>query len=465
MKRINLGSFKVKVTLVLILCMLFSGAMSNFLIYKFALDSQFNQLRDKLKVIAQTAALMIDADLLLRVPLNPEGINTPQYKIIVEKLRKIREVNPSIKYIYTLTKTGQEGIWQWVVDADLPTEEEKKKGIAAYPGYKYNVARFPEMLKAFDGPSADKKLAVDEWGTTLSAYAPVRDKGGKAVAVLGVDITAEDVYKTQKDVNTRAILVLALGIILSVSLGILISGTVTSPVKKLVEGTRHIAQGNLQYQVEVKGSNEISELAASFNKMAISLYESRRNLRDYFYRIVQSLVRISEARDHYMRGHSERVAEYVEKIALRMGYPHEQVVLIKEVTLLHDIGKLGVQESILNKKEKLTEEEWELLRKHPVIGEDILKPVLLNEDMLATVRGHHERYDGKGYPDRLSCENINSFTKIITVADAYDAMTSLRAYRPDLGKEKAIEELKKNSGSQFDPRVVDIFVQILQEEA
>lgn len=445
--------------------MLFSGAMSNFLIYKFFLNSQFNQLRDKLKVIAQTASLMIDADILLQVPLNPEGINTPQYKTIAEKLRKIREVNPPIEYIYTLTKTDQEGIWQWVVDADLPTEEERKEGIAAYPGYKYNAWRFPEMLKAFDGPSADRELSVDEWGITFSGYAPIRNKDGRSVAILGVDISAEDVYKIQKDVNQRALFVLVLGIIFSVSLGTLISETVTKPIKKLVEATYHITQGNLQYRVEVKGSDEISQLAISFNQMSLSLDESRKRLYDYFYRMVQSLVRIIEARDHYMKGHSERVAEYVEKITLKMGYPQEKVALIKEITLLHDIGKLGIQESILNKKDKLTEEEWETIRKHPIIGEDILKPVLLNEEMLAMVRGHHERCDGRGYPDKLSGENINYFAKILSVADAYDAMTSFRAYRVALSKKEAIEELKKNSGNQFDPQIVGIFVRILQEES
>ncbi len=131
------------------------------------------------------------------------------------------------------------------------------------------------------------------------------------------------------------------------------------------------------------------------------------------------------------------------------------------MALLHDIRRFGIQEKILNKKDGLTEEEWEVVRKHPIIGEDILKPILLNEEMLAIVRGHHERYDGKGYPDKLSGDNINIFAAILFVADAYDAMTSLRAYRPALSKQEAIEELQKNRGTQFNPRVVDAFIQAL----
>ena len=463
--KVNFRSFKVKVTLALILSMLFSGAMSNFLIYKFALNSQFNQLRDKLMIIAQTAALVVDVDTLQQIPLNHEGINTPQYKIIAEKLRKIKKVNPPIRYIYTMTKTNQEGIWEFIVDPDAPTEAEEKKGLTSYPGDKYNARRFPEMLKAFNSPSADKQLEADEWGVFLSGYAPIRDKNAEAIAILGVDIKAEDVYKTQQEVNRRAIFVLGLGVILSVALGMLISKRIADPINKLVDGTRHIAQGNLQYQVKIRGADEISELARSFNSMAISLYEARKKLHGYFYRVIQAMIRILEAQDPYTRGHSERVAEYTEKIALRMGFAKDKVELLKESAVLHDIGKLGIEKNILNKKDKLTDEEWEILRQHPAMGVTILKPVLLTEEMSEIIRGHHERYDGEGYPDKLSGENINLLAKIVSVADAYDAMTSPRAYRPALNKEKAIEELKKNRGNQFDARIVDIFIQILQEES
>lgn len=462
MKIINLRSFKVKVTLILILAMLFAGALSNFLIYKFALASQFKQLRDKLKVIAQTASLMVDSDLLRQVPLNKTGVNSIPYKIIVEKLKKIREVNPPIKYIYTMTKTERPGIWQFMVDPDI--YNSKNKGITSYPGDKYDAGRFPEMSKAFDEAAADNDLCIDEWGITLSGYAPIRDQQGKAVAMLGVDILADDVYSLQKEVRRRAILVLLIEIILSVILGALISNRVTNPIKRLVTGTQHIAKGNLEYRVEVKENDEISDLAKSFNKMAASLYESRKNLHNYFYRIVQSLVRVMEARDHYTKGHSEKVAKYSEKIALKMGCNQEAIELIKEAAELHDIGKLKIQEKILNKKEKLTPQEWELIRLHPIIGGEILKPVVLNEEILAVIRWHHERYDGKGYPDAISGDNIPLFAQVLAVTDAYDAMTSLRTYRPALSREEAINELKKNRGTQFNPNVVDTFVQVLSEE-
>jgi HD-GYP domain-containing protein (c-di-GMP phosphodiesterase class II) len=382
---------------------------------------------------------------------------------MADKLRKIKEINPPIKYIYTMVKTEQEGIWQFVVDPN-PINKGKRIGPTAYPGDKYSAKRFPEMLKAFDGSSADKKLEIDEWGVTLSGYAPIRDRNGQAVGILGVDIMADDVYTVQREVHRRALFVLALGIIVSLVLGMLISKGITDPLEHLIEGTRHIADGNLPYQVDIKGDDEISELAHSFNQMSTSLYESRKKIFGYFYDVVQSLVRILEARDHYTRGHSEKVAEYAEKIALKMGFSKERVELLKEMSLIHDIGKLGIKESILNKKEKLTNEEWELIKKHPIIGEDILKPVLLTEEMLAVVRGHHERYDGQGYPDKLSDGNINIFAAILSVADAYDAMTSDRAYRQALSIQEALGELKKNRGTQFNPEIVDVFISILETD-
>lgn len=462
MRRINIPfgrSFQLKVTLLLVLSLFFIACLSNYLIYKFSYDSQFNQLRDKLKVIAQTAALFVDAETLTHVPLTKEGVNSQPYKTIAERLMSIKRVNPPIKYIYTMSKTEKEGMWQFVVDP-----EPVVRGITSYPGDKYNVTRYSEMPKAFFGPAADKQLETDEWGTFLSGYAPIRDNDGRAVAILGVDITADDVYVFQRGVKQRGILVLVLGVVVSVLLGMLISNSITRPINELVEGIYHIAEGDLRHRVRIKSRDEIGELASSFNQMADNLFEVRKKLLDYFYRIAQSLVRILEAKDQYTRGHSERVADFSEKIAINMGIPKDKVDLLKEAALLHDIGKIGIKESILNKEGKLTIEEWDAIQQHPIIGEDIIKPVSISEEMLAIVRGHHERYDGAGYPDKINGENINIFTAIVSVADAYDAMTSPRAYRPALSRKDSIEQLNKNRGSQFHPEVVDTLIEILKIE-
>jgi putative nucleotidyltransferase with HDIG domain len=462
MKIINFKSFQFQVTIILILAMLLAGVLSNFLIYRFALNAQFNELRNKLMTIAQTAVLTFDANTLMQVPLNRNGINTVQYKVIAGKLKKIQQANRPIKYIYTMTKTKEPGIWQFIVDPNIITKKGKKKFLSSYPGDNYNAGRFSAMLKAFEEPSADTKLEIDEWGVTLSGYAPIRNNIGQTVAILGVDITADQVYALQRAVHKRALFVLMLGVIFSIFMGILISRKISYPVNRLLTGTRHIANGNLCYKVEIKGADEIKELAKSFNQMGQSLEGSRKTLISYFYAMVQSLVRILEARDPYTRGHSERVAEFAQKIATKMGFSQEKIELLKEISLLHDIGKLGIKEDILNKKEPLTEEEWEAVRKHSLIGEDILKPFLSSSEMLTVIRQHHERYDGTGYPDKVTGENINIFAAIVSVADAYDAMTSPRAYRPALSNAQAIEELEKNKGTQFNPKVVEAFIEAIK---
>ena len=127
-----------------------------------------------------------------------------------------------------------------------------------------------------------------------------------------------------------------------------------------------------------------------------------------------------------------------------------------------DLGKLVVEQSLLNKKEKLLEEESKVIREHPLVGEDALKPALFDEEMLAVVRSHHERYDGLGYPDGLKGDNISISAQIVSVADSYDAMTSSRAYRPAFSNEVAINELKKNSGTQFNTQIVKAFLRVLE---
>ena len=457
------GSFRSKVTVALVLSLFLVAAISNLLIYQFSYNAQFEQFREQLEMVAQTAALSVDPDILMQVPLSRDGAKSAQYNAIAEKLSQIKKANPQILFIYTMGQT-EKGVWQFIVDPEPKAQSKGEFGPTSYPGDKYNASRFPEMLKALAIPSADKKLMVDEWGVTLSGYAPVRGRDGKPVAILGIDISAQDVYGMQKELLRRAILVLGVGMLISIVLGLLVSKRATDPVKELEEATRRFAAGDLRYRVHIKGRDEISRLGESFNKMAESLVASKEALQDYFYRIVQSLVRGLEAKDSYTRGHSDRVAEYARTLALEMGIPEKEADMLKKVTELHDIGKLGIDERVLNKVEKLTDEEWRTVKEHPVTGEEILGPVFLDKRMLSIVRSHHERYDGTGYPDGLKGDEIDLLAQIVSVADAYDAMTTTRAYRGPLSKQVAIEELKKNSGTQFNPRIVEAFLKVLNRE-
>jgi putative nucleotidyltransferase with HDIG domain len=171
-----------------------------------------------------------------------------------------------------------------------------------------------------------------------------------------------------------------------------------------------------------------------------------------------------EAKDLYTGKHSERVTRYAYAIAQEMGCGIGQIEALRTVGHLHDIGKIGIADSILNKPAALTREEYELVRKHPVIGESIVAELGLSPEERAIIRHHHERWDGGGYPDGLSGQEIPLLARIVMVADAFDAMTSKRAYREAMSKSAALEELERNGGLQFDREVVSAFISAVHRE-
>ena len=183
-------------------------------------------------------------------------------------------------------------------------------------------------------------------------------------------------------------------------------------------------------------------------------------IRDAFMNAVTALALALEAKDEYTSGHSERVSEISVAIAKELGMNDGSIENIRLAGLIHDIGKIGVKEEILNKPAPLTPEEYEHIKTHSIIGERILKPVVEEHEILDMVRLHHERFDGSGYPDGLSGEQIPIGVAIMALADAYDAMTSDRPYRKSLGHKVALEEIQKGSGSQFVPDAVEAFLRV-----
>lgn len=180
--------------------------------------------------------------------------------------------------------------------------------------------------------------------------------------------------------------------------------------------------------------------------------------------VVKSLATAIDAKDKYTNGHSSRVAVYAKNIAIRAGYSKEKQDEIYMIGLLHDVGKIGVPDEVINKTSSLTEEEFELIREHPKIGYEILKSIKECENLSVGARWHHERYDGRGYPDGLAGEKIPEEARIIAVADAYDAMTSRRSYRTIMAQETVKAEIEKGMGTQFDPKFASLMLQMIEED-
>ncbi len=177
-----------------------------------------------------------------------------------------------------------------------------------------------------------------------------------------------------------------------------------------------------------------------------------------------TLAKTIDAKDKYTNGHSMRVAKYSEMLAERMGVSDEEKDEITNLAMLHDIGKIGVPDAIINNPSKLTEDEFNVIKQHPLTGYEILAEMPELKDIGTGARWHHERYDGSGYPDGLKGEEIPLPARIICVADAYDAMTSNRSYRKYLPQEVVREELQKGRGTQFDPDIADIMLDIMSED-
>jgi HD-GYP domain-containing protein (c-di-GMP phosphodiesterase class II) len=189
-------------------------------------------------------------------------------------------------------------------------------------------------------------------------------------------------------------------------------------------------------------------------------------LADLNLRTMAALGTLAEIRDSYVRGHQERTSRCAAALAEKMGLPSDRVQNTKMAGLLHDLGTVGTSKQILNKRGKLTEDEFAKIKEHPPLGSImIMSEIEALQRLVPVVRHHHERYDGQGYPDGLAGEEIPMEARILAVADAFDAMVHERAYRGALSKEEAIAELRRCAGSQFDPAVVDAFLAMIDQSS
>lgn len=197
--------------------------------------------------------------------------------------------------------------------------------------------------------------------------------------------------------------------------------------------------------------------------VAIRRWRLIEDLENLYYNLVQALVATIEAKDQYTSGHSERVTDYAVELATAMRLDPDMVNQIRLGGLLHDIGKIGIPESVLNKPGRLDEDEWRLIRTHPRMGAQILKNISNIEDVISLVEHHHESYDGTGYPDGLAGEDIPLGARVLAVADTFDAMTSKRPYRDGLPMEVVIKEFNDNLGIQFDRKIAEVFLWLIEK--
>jgi HD-GYP domain-containing protein (c-di-GMP phosphodiesterase class II) len=257
----------------------------------------------------------------------------------------------------------------------------------------------------------------------------------------------------------------AIALALAIVASVLFASGIARPIRLLAERTYEIARGNYQQRVELKTRNEIGELASNFNVMSSSIEKAVEQLRKaatenhlLFINSVRMLAAAIDAKDPYTRGHSERVARYSIGIGKNLGLPDKEMRDLRISALLHDVGKIGIDDRILRKPGALSEDEFEVMKGHPVKGAAIMSGVAQLIDIIPGMKYHHEKWSGGGYPDGLAGDQIPMQARIVAIADTFDAMTTNRPYQKAMELNYVVDKIKSFGGSRFDPRVVDAFV-------
>jgi len=255
---------------------------------------------------------------------------------------------------------------------------------------------------------------------------------------------------------------LILGLFLCIILSGVIANHINTPLNRIRERLRQIGDGDFKKDFKIENQDELGRIGDGIQDMALNLARLYAEQEELFLETILSLAEAIDTRDPYTRGHSDHVSHYALKTAQAMGLSEKESKAVYYAAILHDIGKIGIREDVLNYDGPLDQGKMAHMKTHPEIGSRILGIVKGFEKIRLMVRAHHEHYDGSGYPDGLQGPEIPLGARIIAVADVYDALTTDRPYRTAWNKEKALEAIRGKAGSQFDPQVVPVFISIMK---
>ena len=288
----------------------------------------------------------------------------------------------------------------------------------------------------------------------------VSPNGDSFAYILNFNIDRPGIWKLLQKNLYKGLLFFTILLVFSHFLGHLFSYMIARPIEALSKEAAIIASGHFDHRFPVDRKDEIGMLAQSLNSMASHIIDGTKEREDLLIGILLALTRAIDAKSKWTAGHSERVTNYAEEIGRILQFDEEQMSILSISAILHDIGKIAVPEQILDKPGKLTDEEFDEVKKHPRAGTKIISSIPSYETIISGILYHHERWDGTGYPEGLKGKDIPLNARIICVADVYDALAADRPYRKAWSKAQALSFFEEQKEKMFDPRLVDILYQV-----
>jgi HD-GYP domain-containing protein (c-di-GMP phosphodiesterase class II) len=369
-------------------------------------------------------------------------------------LRRLQEASVRGRVLFVVNRSGQviahPDTRQFVPGADLRSNSYVVSQVAALPAGLRATETVRRAVTKEDGQS-------DE---VIGTYSTIPDLGWAVIAQRSLEEARDDAGVSE--LNAQALTFVMVVAFAALTLGYLFAVGISTPIRALAASTRAISRGEFQARTRVRGAAEISELADTFNKMAddiesfiARLKQAAEENRELFLGSIRMLAAAIDEKDPYTRGHSDRVAKYSVHIGRQLGLSAEELDRVRISALLHDVGKIGVDDRVLKKPGALTPEEFEIMRQHPSKGANIMRPVAQLKDMLPGIELHHEHVNGQGYPYGLKGDEIPLMARIIAVADTLDAITTNRPYQSAFELHEALAIIRKVAGTKFDAGVVD----------
>lgn len=349
----------------------------------------------------------------------------------------------------------------------------KVKGWKPYPlGYEedYHEPNYNASTKRVfeEGATIVRHTIKTRSGSHITAQLPVYDSSGKIVAVIGAQKNIQEFVNARRSfARFMMVSLLIFTVAFTIIFALYFNIRFIKPILIITTETDRFAsysRNPSKRLLSVTNRDELGTLAKSVYQMENEIAGNIAALKKMTEATALALAKAIDAKDSYTHGHSTRVAEYSLKIAQLAGKSESECRTIHLTALMHDIGKIGVPNDIINKQGKLTDEEYRVIKAHPVIGKQILANITQAPHISDGAFYHHERYDGKGYPTGLVGKNIPDVARIIAIADAYDAMTSNRSYRGTLSQNYVRTEIEKGIGTQFDPEYAKIMLKLIDED-